>query len=147
MAENGQFLHYLESTGGESLKQIDIKAIETDKAPAPVGPYSQAIQAGNFLFVSGLTGTNPETGKLHGETVRKQAEQSLKNLGCILKEAGASYESVVKTTCFLADMKDFQEFNEVYAEFLTGKPARSCVAVKTLPMNALCEVEAIAYIE
>lgn len=124
-----------------------MKAIYTDKAPAPVGPYSQAIQAGNLLFVSGLTGTDPETGKLRGETVGEQARQSLENLGVILKEAGASYEKVVKTTCFLADMNDFQEFNQVYAEYLTGKPARSCVAVKTLPMNALCEVEAVAYVE
>lgn len=124
-----------------------MKAIYTDKAPAPVGPYSQAIQAGNLLFVSGLTGTNPETGKLQGETVGEQAGQSLENLGVILKEAGTSYENVVKTTCFLADMNDFQEFNQVYAEYLTGKPARSCVAVKTLPMNALCEVEAVAYLE
>ena len=124
-----------------------MKAIYTDKAPAPVGPYSQAIQAGKLLFVSGLTGTNQETGKLQGETAGEQARQSLENLGVILKEAGASYENVVKMTCFLADMSDFQEFNKVYAEYLTGKPARSCVAVKTLPMNALCEVEAVAYVE
>ena len=124
-----------------------MKAIYTDKAPAPVGPYSQAIRAGKLLFVSGLIGTNPETGKLLGETVGEQVRQSLENLGVILKEAGVSYENVVKTTCFLADMNDFQEFNKVYAEYLTGKPARSCVAVKTLPMNALCEVEAIVYVE
>ncbi len=124
-----------------------MKAIYTDKAPAPVGPYSQAIRAGKLLFVSGLIGTNPETGKLQGETVGEQVRQSLENLGVILKEAGVSYENVVKTTCFLADMNDFQEFNKVYAEYLTGKPARSCVAVKTLPMNALCEVEAIVYVE
>ena len=124
-----------------------MKAIYTDKAPAPVGLYSQAIRAGKLLFVSGLIGTNPETGKLQGETVGEQVRQSLENLGVILKEAGVSYENVVKTTCFLADMNDFQEFNKVYAEYLTGKPARSCVAVKTLPMNALCEVEAIVYVE
>lgn len=124
-----------------------MKAIYTDKAPAPVGPYSQAIRAGKLLFVSGLIGTNPETGKLQGETVGEQVRQSLENLGVILKEAGVSYENVVKTTCFLADMNDFQEFNKVYAEYLTGKPARSCVAVKALPMNALCEVEAIVYVE
>lgn len=124
-----------------------MKVIYSDKVPAPVGPYSQAIQAGKLLFVSGLTGTNPETGKLQGETVGEQGRQCLENLGVILKEAGVSYENVVKTTCFLADMNDFQEFNKVYAEYLTGKPARSCVAVRTLPMNALCEVEAIAYVE
>lgn len=124
-----------------------MKIIYSDKVPAPVGPYSQAIQAGKLLFVSGLTGTNPETGKLQGETVGEQVRQCLENLGVILKEAGVSYENVVKTTCFLADMNDFQEFNKVYAEYLTGKPARSCVAVRTLPMNALCEVEAIAYVE
>lgn len=124
-----------------------MKVIYSDKVPAPVGPYSQAIQAGKLLFVSGLTGTNPETGKLQGETVGEQVRQCLENLGVILKEAGVSYENVVKTTCFLADMNDFQEFNKVYAEYLTGKPARSCVAVRTLPMNALCEVEAIAYVE
>lgn len=124
-----------------------MKVIYSDKVPAPVGPYSQAIQAGKLLFVSGLTGTNPETGKLQGEAVGEQVRQCLENLGVILKEAGVSYENVVKTTCFLADMNDFQEFNKVYAEYLTGKPARSCVAVRTLPMNALCEVEAIAYVE
>lgn len=124
-----------------------MKIIYSDKVPAPVGPYSQAIQAGKLLFVSGLTGTNPETGKLQGETVGEQVRQCLENLGVILKEAGVSYENVVKTTCFLADMNDFQEFNKVYAEYLTGKPARSCVAVRTLPMNALCEMEAIAYVE
>ncbi len=124
-----------------------MRAIYTDKAPAPVGPYSQAVQVGNLLFVSGLTGTNPETGKLLGETVGEQARQSLENLGVILKEAGVSYENVAKTTCFLADMNDFQEFNKVYAEYLTGKPARSCVEVKALPMSALCEVEAIVYLQ
>lgn len=124
-----------------------MKVIYTDKLPAPVGPYSQAIQAGKLLFVSGLTGSDPETGKLQGETVGEQARQSFENLGVILKEAGASYENVVKTTCFLADMNDFQEFNKVYAEYFTVKPARSCVAVRALPMNAMCEVEAIAYVE
>ena len=118
--------------------------ISTDKAPAAIGPYSQAIVAGDFLFASGQIPINPATGEIQGTTIEEQAEQVCKNLGAILEENGIGYENVVKTTCFLADMGDFAAFNAVYGKYFTGKPARSCVAVKTLPRNMLCEVEVIA---
>ena len=121
--------------------------ISTDKAPAAIGPYSQAIVAGDFLFASGQIPINPATGEIQGTTIEEQAEQSMKNVGEILKAAGADYAKVVKTTCFLADMGDFAAFNGVYEKYFTGKPARSCVAVKTLPKNVLCEVEVIASVE
>ena len=121
-----------------------IRKITTDKAPAAIGPYSQGIIANGFLFASGQIPINPATGAIEGETITEQAELVMKNIGEILKEAGTTYENVVKTTCFLADMADFGAFNTVYERYFTGKPARSCVAVKQLPKNALCEVEVIA---
>ena len=121
--------------------------ISTDKAPAAIGPYSQAIVAGDFLFASGQIPINPATGEIQGTTIEEQAEQSMKNVGEILKAAGADYAKVVKTTCFLADMGDFAAFNGVYEKYFTGKPARSCVAVKQLPKNVLCEVEVTAYLK
>lgn len=121
-----------------------LKKISTDKAPAAIGPYSQGIIAGDMLFASGQIPINPATGEIEGGDITAQAEQVMKNVGALLEAAGADYEQVVKTTCFLADMGDFAAFNEVYARYFTEKPARSCVAVKTLPKNVLCEVEVIA---
>lgn len=123
-----------------------MKKISTDKAPAAIGPYSQAVLAGDFLYASGQIPINPETGKVEVQDITAQAEQSMKNVGAILKTAGADYDRVVKTTCFLADIADFAAFNEVYAKYFTQNPARSCVAVKDLPKNVLCEVEVIAYL-
>ena len=120
-----------------------MQIISTDKAPGAIGPYSQGMIAGGLVFTSGQIPIIPETGEI-AEGIEAQAEQSCKNIGAILEAAGSGYEKVVKTVCFLADMDDFTAFNEVYARFFTGKPARSCVAVKTLPKNVLCEVEAIA---
>jgi len=122
-----------------------MKKISTAKAPAAIGPYSQAIIAGDFLFASGQIPIIPETGEIAEGDISVQAEQVMKNIGEVLKEAGISYDKVVKTSCFLADMEDFAAFNEVYAKYFTEKPARSCVAVKTLPKNVLCEVEVIGY--
>lgn len=124
-----------------------LKKVSTDQAPAAIGPYSQGIVAGDFLYASGQIPIDPKTGEIRGTTIEEQAEQAIKNAGEILKEAGADYQSVVKTTCFLANMDDFAAFNEVYAKYFTEKPARSCVAVKTLPKNVLCEVEVIAYLK
>ena len=121
-----------------------LKKISTDKAPAAIGPYSQGIITGGLLFASGQIAINPATGEIEGTDIVTQAEQVMKNVGALLDEAGTSYENVVKTTCFLADMGDFAAFNEIYARYFTEKPARSCVAVKTLPKNVLCEVEVIA---
>lgn len=121
-----------------------MKKIETSTAPAAIGPYSQAYISGSILYTSGQIPIDPVTGDIAGTTIAEQAEQVMKNLGAILKAAGTSYQKVIKTTCFLADMKDFAEFNTVYADYFTEKPARSCVAVKTLPKNVLCEVELIA---
>lgn len=121
-----------------------LKTIYTLKAPAAIGPYSQAVVCGDMLFTSGQIPVNPETGEIAGETISEQAEQVMKNIGAVLEEAGTNFENAVKTTCFLADMGDFQVFNEVYAKYFVNKPARSCVAVKTLPKNVLCEVEVIA---
>ena len=121
--------------------------ISTDKAPAAIGPYSQAISANGFLFASGQIPLSPETGEVVGTTITEQAEQSCKNVGGILEANGLNFENVIKTTCFLADMGDFAAFNEVYAKYFTAKPARSCVAVKTLPKNVLCEIELIAIAE
>ena len=123
-----------------------IKKITTDKAPAAIGPYSQGIIANGFLFASGQIPINPATGAIEGETITEQAELVMKNIGEILKEAGTTYENVVKTTCFLADIADFGAFNTVYERYFTGKPARSCVAVKQLPRDVLCEVEVIGVI-
>lgn len=116
----------------------------TKNAPAAIGPYSQAISANGFLFASGQIPLSPETGEVVGTTITEQAEQSCKNVGGILEANGLNFENVIKTTCFLADMGDFAAFNEVYAKYFTGKPARSCVAVKALPKGVLCEVEVIA---
>ncbi len=121
-----------------------MKMISTEKAPSAIGPYSQAMEVNRLVFTSGQIPINPATGEIEAKTIEEQAEQVMKNLGEVLKAAGSSYEKTVKTTCFLADMNDFGAFNEVYGKYFTGKPARSCVAVKTLPKNVLCEVEAIA---
>ena len=121
-----------------------MKVVYTEKAPAAIGPYSQAMILNGVLFTSGQIPVHPATGEINGDTIETQAEQVMKNLGEVLKEAGSSFEKAVKTTCFLADMGDFAKFNEVYAKYFVNKPARSCVAVKTLPKNVLCEVEVIA---
>lgn len=126
--------------------EIQMKVVYTDKAPAAIGPYSQAIVLNGVLFTSGQIPVIPATGELAGDTIEAQAEQVMKNLGAVLEEAGTSFEKAVKTTCFLADMGDFAAFNEIYAKYFVNKPARSCVAVKTLPKNVLCEVEVIAEI-
>ena len=118
--------------------------VQTNKAPAAIGPYSQAMVVGNLIFTSGQIPLNPETGLIGGNNITEQTHRVCKNLKAVLEAAGASLEKAVKTTCFLDDMADFAAFNEVYAEYFTGKPARSCVAVKTLPKNALVEVEVIA---
>lgn len=121
-----------------------MKKISTENAPQAIGPYSQAIVMDKILFTSGQIPADPATGAIVGTDIAEQAEQVMKNLGGILEAAGATYEDTVKTTCFLANMDDFAAFNAVYEKYFTGKPARSCVAVKTLPKNVLCEVEAIA---
>ncbi len=121
-----------------------MKKIATEKAPGAIGPYSQAIVAGGMVYTSGQIALDPATGTVVGTDIVAQTEQVMKNLGAVLEAAGASYETAVKTTCFLADMADFAAFNEVYGKYFVGKPARSCVAVKTLPKNVLVEVEVIA---
>lgn len=118
--------------------------IHTDKAPAAVGPYSQAMISGGMVYTSGQIALDPATGAVVGDTTEAQAEQVMKNLAALLGAAGSSFEKAVKTTCYLADMGDFAAFNAVYGRYFTSKPARSCVAVKTLPKNVLCEVEVIA---
>ena len=124
-----------------------MKYISTDKAPAAIGPYSQAIVTGNLLFASGQIALDPATGAVKGETITEQTTTVCENIGEILKAAGTTYDKVVKTTCFLADIADFAAFNEVYAKYFTGRPARSCVAVKDLPKGVLCEVEVTAYLK
>ena len=124
-----------------------MEIVSTKKAPGAIGPYSQAIILNGVVYTSGQVPLSPETGEVVGTTIEEQAEQVMKNLGAVLEAAGSSYEKTVKTTCFLADMNDFAAFNEVYGKYFTGKPARSCVAVKTLPKNVLCEVEAVAAVE
>ena len=121
-----------------------MKTVSTTKAPAAIGPYSQAVITGSLVFTSGQIPIDPVTGNIVEGGIREQARQVMMNLGEVLKEAGCTYEQAVTTTCFLADMEDFAAFNEVYAEYFTGRPARSCVAVKTLPKDVLCEVEVIA---
>ena len=123
------------------------KIIYTKNAPDAIGPYSQGIVTGGLLFTSGQIAINPATGAVEAATIEEQTEQVCKNLGALLAAAGTSYEKVVKTTCFLADMGDFAAFNAVYGKYFVSKPARSCVAVKTLPKNVLCEVEVIAEVE
>ena len=120
------------------------KSVSTPNAPAAIGPYSQAIRCGNLLFTSGQIPLDPATGTVVGDNIREQAERVMQNLGAVLAAGGSSFENAVKTTCFLSDMGDFATFNEVYAKYFTGKPARSCCAVKTIPKNVLCEIEAIA---
>ena len=120
------------------------KPVSTPNAPAAIGPYSQAIQCGNMVYTSGQIPLDPATGAVVGDDIRAQAEQVMKNLTAVLTAAGSSPELAVKTTCFLADMADFAVFNEVYAACFTTNPARSCVAVKTLPKGVLVEVEVIA---
>lgn len=122
-----------------------MKLIETNSAPAAIGPYSQGWVTGGFVFISGQIPVNPETGAVP-EEIQEQAEQSCKNVGAILAAAGTGFDRVIKTTCFLADMGDFAVFNKVYAEYFISKPARSCVAVKDLPKGVACEIEAIATI-
>ena len=124
-----------------------MKQISTDKAPAAIGPYSQGFVSGDILFSAGQIALDPATGEIVGEDISAQTEQVMKNLGAILEAAGSSYEKTLKTTCFLSYMGDFAAFNEVYGKYFTGKPARSCVAVKTLPKNVLVEVEVIAEVE
>ena len=123
---------------------MELKTVSTKTAPAAIGPYSQAIVCGNMVFTSGQIPINPASGNVEATTIEAQAEQVMKNLGEVLAAAGSSFEKAVKTTCFLADMSDFAAFNGVYANYFTTKPARSCVAVKTLPKNVLVEVEVIA---
>jgi 2-iminobutanoate/2-iminopropanoate deaminase len=121
-----------------------MKITNIDKAPAAIGPYSQAIASNGLLFVSGQLPINPQTGVFPGNTISLQAEQSCRNIEAILKANGIGFESVIKTTCFLQDMSDFGGFNQVYDKFFVSKPARSCVAVKELPKGALCEIELVA---
>lgn len=120
--------------------------ISTDKAPQAIGPYSQAVRAGDFLYASGQIPINPENGQIEAVTIEEQTDRVCRNIGEILKAAGTDFEHVVKTTCFLAEMSDFAAFNAVYEKYFTGKPARSCVAVKKLPKDVLCEVEIVAYL-
>lgn len=120
------------------------KIINTKNAPAAIGPYSQAVMVNDILYASGQIPVDPATGEIKGDSIEVQAEQVMKNVGAILEAAGMTFENVVKTTCFIAEMKDFAAFNEVYAKYFVGCPARSCVAVKEIPKKVLCEVEVIA---
>ena len=124
-----------------------MKVIYTDKAPAAIGPYSQAIEVNNMLYTSGQIPVDPSTGEIVEGDIILQAKRVCENLKSVLTEAGTGFDNVVKTTCFLADMSDFALFNSVYEEYFVSKPARSCVAVKQLPKGALCEIEAIAVIK
>ena len=121
-----------------------MKLVATDKAPAAVGPYSQAYVSNGFVFASGQIPIVPEQGKVIEGGISEQAEQVCRNVGQVLAAADSSYDKVIKTTCFLADIADFAAFNEVYSRYFTSKPARSCVAVKDLPLGVLCEIEVIA---
>lgn len=124
-----------------------MKIVATEKAPKALGPYSQGYVHNAVLYTAGQIAINPEVNDVEATTIEAQTEQVCKNLGEVLKEAGTSFDKVLKTTCFLADMSDFAAFNEVYGKYFTSKPARSCVAVKTLPKGVLCEVELIAAVE
>lgn len=124
-----------------------MKTVATEKAPKALGPYSQGYIHNGVLYSAGQIAINPETDAIEAGTIAEQTEQVCRNLGAILEAAGTSFDKVLKTTCFLSDMGDFAAFNEVYGKYFTGKPARSCVAVKTLPKNVLCEVEVIAAVE
>ena len=123
-----------------------MKVVATKNAPAALGPYSQGYVHGGIFYSAGQLGLDPVSGEL-AEGIEGQADQACRNVGAVLEEAGTSFDKVLKTTCFLADMGDFAAFNEVYAKYFTSKPARSCVAVKTLPKNALCEIDVIAAAE
>ena len=123
-----------------------MKIIETKKAPASIGPYSQAMISGGFVFTSGQIGIDPETGKVEKDEIEGQTRQVIENLRAVLEAAGSGLDRVVKTTCFLADMKDFPSFNAIYAEFFLSLPARSCIAAKALPKGVLVELEAVAEI-
>lgn len=124
-----------------------MKTINTKDAPAAIGPYSQAIAAGNILFTSGQIPLDPKTNEVAGDNIEDQTEQVMKNIGAVLKAAGTDFKKVIKTTCFLSDMADFAAFNKIYAGYFALKPARSCVAVKALPKGVLVEVEVIASLE
>ena len=124
-----------------------MKIVATEKAPKALGPYSQGYVHNGVLYTAGQIAINPEVNDVEATTIEAQTEQVCKNLGEVLKEAGTSFDKVLKTTCFLADMSDFAAFNEVYGKYFTSKPARSCVALKTLPKGVLCEVELIAAVE
>lgn len=124
-----------------------MKIVATEKAPKALGPYSQGYVHNGVLYTAGQIAINPEVNDVEATTIEAQTEQVCKNLGEVLKEAGTSFDKVLKTTCFLADMSDFAAFNEVYGKYFTSKPARGCVAVKTLPKGVLCEVELIAAVE
>lgn len=124
-----------------------MKIVATEKAPKALGPYSQGYVHNGVLYTAGQIAINPEVNDVEATTIEAQTEQVCKNLGEVLKEAGTSFDKVLKTTCFLADMSDFAAFNEVYGKYFTSKPARSCVAVKILPKGVLCEVELIAAVE
>ena len=128
------------------MSEHTIDYLVTDKAPAANGPYSQAIKAGGFLYASGQIPINPVTGQIDTTTIEDQTERVCQNIGEILKAAGTDYEHVIKTTCFLAEMRDFAAFNGVYEKYFSGKPARSSVAVNKLPKDVLCEVEVVAYL-
>jgi 2-iminobutanoate/2-iminopropanoate deaminase len=140
--ENKRKEEIRESESKERLMMLEI--VSTKDAPAAIGPYSQAVAANGMVFTSGQIAIIPATGEIAQGDITVQAEQVMKNLGAVLTAAGSSFENVVKTTCFLSDMADFSAFNAVYEKYFTGKPARSCVAVKQLPKNVLVEVEAIA---
>ena len=124
-----------------------MKAVSTEKAPKALGPYSQGYVHNGILYSAGQIAINPETDTVEATDIQGQTEQVCKNLAAVLEAAGSSFDKVLKTTCFLADMGDFATFNEVYANYFTSKPARSCVAAKTLPKNVLCEIEVIAVVE
>lgn len=124
-----------------------MEKIYTKTAPDAIGPYSQAVVSNGMVYTSGQIAINPASGNVEADTIEGQTEQIMKNLGEVLKAAGASFETAVKTICFLADMADFGKFNEIYGKYFTGKPARSCVAVKQLPKNVLAEVEVIAEVK
>ena len=123
-----------------------LKYVDTKNAPAAIGPYSQGIIVNDIAFFSGQIPLSPESGEVVGTTIQEQTEQVMKNVAALLESQGADFKDVVKTTFFLADMGDFAAFNEIYAKYFVGKPARSCVAVKDLPKGVLCEVETIAYV-
>ena len=121
-----------------------LEKISTSSAPAAIGPYTQAIVCGNLVFTSGQIALDPQSGVVVSDTIEGQTEQVCKNIGQVLKAAGSSFDKAIKTTCFLADMSDFAAFNEIYGNYFTSKPARSCVAVKTLPKNVLVEIDVVA---